>query len=173
MRFNRPSRAYAAKFHPRARDFALSRRPRNADIPTVARHSRRPSLCPSRTLKKRRTARPTLSLSLSLSPVCVSLRLTHVHTAMACLFAPCANCCILHACEAISFSLTLFPHLAFIFSRPLPSLIVSLSLHFVSSACRNIFVCCHPNDTLLETIDAIFLLINYVFNILINYLYII
>lgn len=144
----------------RARDFALSRRPRNADIPTVASLSRH-SLCP-RAYVEKATHCETDSLSLSLFPVCVSPRLTHVHTStMACLFAPCANCCILHACEAISLFLILFPHLAFIFSLSLSflSLIVSLFLHFASSVATFSFAVTLMTHSRKQSMRVIFLLI--------------
>lgn len=109
LRFNRPSLVRTPQNFIRARDFALSRRPRNADIQPL-RGWLFSSSSPACTLKKRHTVRPALSLSLSLFLSLVAFHLdSHiVHTsAIASLFAPCANCCILHACGSYP-SLILF-----------------------------------------------------------------
>lgn len=147
-------RAYAAKFHP-ARGFALSRRPKRR-YSTAAESSARllrsysrlhaceyayvcvyMCVCIStcvcvyaRTLKKRHCETGTVSLSLPLR-LFLSSRFTsaHVYTsAIASLFAPCANCCILHAYEAYALSLFLPLFLSFFLACSLLSSLLTCPL---------------------------------------------
>ena len=158
-------RAYAAKFHP-ARGFALSRRPKRRYSTAREFHShllrsyarlciRGICMCAiwfvcvyTHTLKKRHCEIGTVSLRLILSSL---FTLAHMHTsAIASLFAPFANCCILHAYEAcltlslslsVSLSLSFFRFLSFFLACSLLSslltyfflFIVSPFLHLVSS----------------------------------------
>lgn len=137
-------RAYAAKFHP-ARGFALSRRPKRRYSTAAELRSSSSFVCAclyvramvrvyarvrlvctyagtyieKATLWDRHGLSPRLFLSSCFTSA-------HVHTsAIASLFAPCANCCILHAYEARSFSISPVSRpfslalLAFIFSLDL------------------------------------------------------